>query len=235
MCLVLYFVRCFGTNGLNFCYSDIIAELPLPQSGILAFEEIIPYPNPNLAREYGFDSRVLASFSAQLYLRKALNQVHQMLYDPSKSQQGPLPQAPRLDGEFNIIKYIEEALDMRFVPQEFKFDQNDPPATDLLSARLRAKYWGALVITFRPFIRQIMHFHQQRTALNSPVPVSGDFRSDVAVPVIGPEATTENDIDPKIIEYARKGIHALIQSTRAFHGLGPQRFIITNVFGTAHA
>lgn len=112
---------------------------------------------------------------------------------------------------------------MRFVPPEFKFDKNDPPATDILSALLRAKYWGALAITFRPFIKQIVHCSQQRTMLNSPAAV------------IGPEATLANDIDPNIIEYARRGMHALIQSTQAFHGLGPRRFIITNVFGTAHA
>jgi hypothetical protein len=210
--------------------------LPLPQSGILAFEEYIPYPNQYLASQYGFDPRVLSSFSAQLYLRKNLNQVHQVLYDPSKSQQGPLPQVPGLDAEFNIFKYIEEALDIsRFVPPEFTFDLNDPPATDILSARLRAKYWGALMITFRPFIRQILHFNEKRTALSSPVPISGDFRSEISVPVIGPEAKTESDIDPRVIENAEKGVYALIQSTKAFHGLGPQRFIITNVFGTAHA
>lgn len=209
--------------------------MPLPQSGILAFEENIPYPNQYLASQYGFDPRVLASFSAQLYLRKNLNQVHQVLYDPNKSQQSPLPLVPGLDAEFNIFKYIEEALDMRFVPPEFKFGLNDPPATDLLSARLRAKYWGARVITFRPFIRQILHFNENRTAVNSPAPISGDFRSEITVPVIAPEATTENDIDPKVIENAQKGVDALIQSTKAFHGLGPQRFIITNVFGTAHA
>ena len=203
------------------------------QSGILSFEEQIPYPNPSLAQEFGFEQRVLTSFAAQLYLRKALNQVHQMLYDPSKSQQSQLPQV--LQGNFNIARYIEGALEMKFVPPEFRFHEEDPPATDILAARLRAKYWGAQVITFRPFIKQILHFNVQKSATDSPVPALGDFRSDLAVPVIGPEVTTEKDIDARVIEYARKGIFALIQSTRAFHGLGPQRFIITNVFGTAHA
>ena len=32
-----------------------------------------------------------------------------------------------------------------------------------------------------------------------------------------------------------KGVKALIESTRAFHGVEDKRFIITNVFGTAHA
>lgn len=195
----------------------------------------MPYPNVDLARAHGFDQRVLASYTAQLYLRKSLNQIHQMLYDPSKSPQGPLSQTVRLDGGFNIYEFLQEALDMRFVPQEFKFEQDDPPATDILSARLRAKYWGAQNITLRPFIKRIFDFNQRHTALNSPVPISGDFRSEMSVPFIGPEATTEEEIDPRIIEYARRAIRALIQSTKSFHGLGDQRFIITNVFGTAHA
>ncbi|CAK7238237.1 hypothetical protein SEUCBS140593_010463 [Sporothrix eucalyptigena] len=40
---------------------------------------------------------------------------------------------------------------------------------------------------------------------------------------------------PISIMLARRGIQALIESTRAFHGLPDRRFIITNVFGTAHA
>lgn len=38
-----------------------------------------------------------------------------------------------------------------------------------------------------------------------------------------------------VIDYALKGILALFKSTEAFHGLEDQRFIITNVFGTADA
>jgi len=158
-----------------------------------------------------------------------------MLYDPSKPHQGPLPQLPLSNAEFDIFSHIEAALDLKFVPPEFKFELDDPPAADILSARLRAKYWGARVITFRPFIRQVLQFSENRSALNAPSPISGDFRSEIAVPVIGPEATTESDIDPKVIQNAEKGVQALIQSTKAFHGLGAQRFIITNVFGTAHA
>jgi hypothetical protein len=212
--------------------SDIIAELPLPQSHILAFEEIMPYPNINLAKSLGFDDHVLQSYLAQLYLRKSLNQIHQMLYNPENPQ--PL-QAQSGMPAGNIIEYIQNSLDMRFVPPEFKFKHNDPPARDILAARLRAKYWGAQVITYRPFIRQILEFNHKAMLMESPVPTSGDFRSDVSVPVIAAGARTPGDIPQEVIEYAVKGIRALIESTRAFHGVEDKRFIITNVFGTAHA
>lgn len=186
----------------------------------------MPYPNIQLARQLGFDEHVLQSYLAQLYLRKSLNKIHGMLYNPEKPQ-------PLQGG--NIIEYIQNTLDMRFVPPEFKFNHNDPPAGDILSARLRAKYWGAQVITYRPFVRQILEFNFQKTMANdSPMPAS-DFRTDLSVPVIGPEARSTEDIPPEMIEYAVKGVRALIESTRAFHGLKEKRFIITNVFGTAHA
>ncbi|KAK3933897.1 hypothetical protein QBC46DRAFT_274875, partial [Diplogelasinospora grovesii] len=62
-----------------------------------------------------------------------------------------------------------------------------------------------------------------------------EFRSDVMVPAIGADARTPGDIPEQVIEYAAKGILALIESTRAFHNVEDKRFIITNVFGTAHA
>jgi hypothetical protein len=103
---------------------------------------------------------------------------------------------------------------------------------------LRAKYWGAQVITYRPFIRQILQFsHSIKNHASSPnfPTVSSEFRQDVTAPVIHPKARTHNDIDPQVVELAKKGIKALIESTRAFHGLGDKRPIITNIFGTAHA
>lgn len=184
----------------------------------------MPYPNLELARAYGFNLRVLHSYHAQLYLRKKLNEIHQIFYDPRKQPQ-----------TFNIITYLQEALNLDFMPPEFKFDPEDPPAKEILSVRLRAKYWGAQVITFRPFVKQILDFNSDRSAVGATGPASGGFGSEFSGPLIGPDVKHENDINPQIIEYAAKGIQALVESTRAFHSLEDKRFVITNVFGTAHA
>ncbi|KAL2023110.1 hypothetical protein VTK56DRAFT_3716 [Thermocarpiscus australiensis] len=208
--------------------SDIIAELPLPQSHILAYEDMMPYPNINLAREHGFEEPVLQSYLAQLYLRKRLNKIHGMLYNPEK------PLQAFYGARCGVIEYIQNSLDMRFVPPQFKFSLDDPPAKDILSARLRAKFWGAQVITYRPFVRQILEFNYSR-ANDTQMPVSGDFRSGITVPVISPDAKSKHDIPREVVEYAAKGVKALIESTRAFHGLKEKRYIVTNVFGTAHA
>jgi len=218
--------------------SDIIAELPLPQSHILAFEEMMPYPNINLAKQLGFEDHILQSYLAQLYLRKSLNVIHQMLYNPENPQ--PL-QAQDGTPAGTIVEYIQKSLDMRFVPPEFKFKHTDPPAPDILSARLRAKYWGAHVITYRPFIRQILeHNHKMlmgpKAAMESQIHTSGDYRE---APTHGPgrmdDPLSPGGINEEVVDNAAKGIRALIESTRAFHGVPDKRFIITNVFGTAHA
>lgn len=193
----------------------------------------MPYPNIDLARGYGFDMRVLHSYQSQLYLRKKLNEIHQMLYDPKQPRiRISLQSRPE---DFDIITYLQDALNMRFVPPEFKFDPDDPPAKDILSARLRAKYWGAHVITFRPFVKQILDFNSDRSAVRAAARMSAGLRGEFSGPVIGPDVEHESDIDPQILGYAEKGIRALIESTRAFHGLEDKRFVITNVFGTAHA
>ena len=43
--------------------SDIIAELPPPQSGILTYDVSMPYPILELAGSHGFDVRVLQKLS----------------------------------------------------------------------------------------------------------------------------------------------------------------------------
>ncbi|KAJ0128354.1 hypothetical protein HZ326_28549 [Fusarium oxysporum f. sp. albedinis] len=210
--------------------SDLIAEMPLPPSGLLSYEDDMPHPNMSLLE--GFDQRILDSYPGQLYLRIHLNSIHRMFYAPED------PAKPGKD-KFRNVGVVSDAVSgMHWVASSFAFREDDPPADDILAARLRGKYWGAQVITYRPFIRQILQFsHSIKNHVSNPnfPSVSSEFRQDVTAPVIHPKARTHGDIDPEVVELAKKGIKALIESTRAFHGLGDKRPIITNVFGTAHA
>ena len=64
--------------------SDIIAELPVPHSGILTYEEDMPGLNLDaLEKIDGFDSYTITSYAAQLHMRKHLNQLHNMFYKPA--------------------------------------------------------------------------------------------------------------------------------------------------------
>jgi hypothetical protein len=107
-------------------------------------------------------------------------------------------------------------------------------ARDILGARLRAKYYGAQVITYRHFVIKIL----EMSSTPSSEQVSNEFRDGVEAPRVDRNATKIEDIDGKVLEYARNGLKALIHSTRAFHGVGDpavDRLIVTNVWGTAHA
>ncbi|KAJ9156105.1 C6 zinc finger domain-containing protein [Pleurostoma richardsiae] len=216
--------------------SDILAELNLHPSGLLAYEETIPWPDGQiLTKEFGFEERVVQSYYCQLYLRKRLNEIHGLLYDRTKSE---VPTPLDSSTEADTIKDIERGiLNTVWIHPSFQFQPDDPPAEDILSARIRAKWWGAQVITYRPFIRQILYFNhtRQNTVYTPQESGSGDFRSDVTVPFIHPSAKTPSEVPEEVVSNARKGINALIESTRAFHNLEDKRYIVTNVFGTAHA
>ncbi|TWU79192.1 hypothetical protein ED733_008915 [Metarhizium rileyi] len=214
--------------------SDLIAELQLPPSGLLSYEENMPHPNMSLLE--GFDQRVLDSYLAQLYLRTHLNSIHRMFYSPDKDKKELEPK--ELDTKFNNVGLVADAVSsMQWVARSFAFNEDDPPAEDILAARLRAKYWGAQVITYRPFIRQILTWSEKMKHPSSPSSMEtvSEFRQGIAAPVLELSVKSRQEIPPGVIEYAKRGIKALIESTRAFHGLGPERPIITNVFGTAHA
>ncbi|KJZ79625.1 hypothetical protein HIM_01094 [Hirsutella minnesotensis 3608] len=209
--------------------SDLIAEMPLPPSGLLSYEDDMPHPNLSLLDDV--DQRVLDSYPGQLYLRTHLNSIHRMFYapeDPSDPEKGQ-------ENKLRSVDLVAKAvLGMGWVAPRFAFREDDPPADDILSARLRGKYWGAQVITYRPFVRMILEFNHSRR-IHPSSPNMMEFREGNVYSKVASYAKTTNDIPSKVIELAQRGIKALVESTRAFHGLGERRPIITNVFGTAHA
>jgi hypothetical protein len=134
------------------------------------------------------------------------------------------------------------------------WNDGDPPATDVLRARFRAKYYGAKVITYRPFLEMVLNNSsaqraKERAARESvhespqPKKYQEEFSGEQYKKGIGgvPEITSDASVDEisqRVRDYAHAGITALINSTTAFHGLGDprkQRLIVTNVWGTAHA
>lgn len=193
-------------------------------SGILQYEQNIPVPNVViLHKEMGFTEQVANSYLAQLWLRKRLNEISGHLYDPKYTLDLQNRLMITRDIENNILSKVDVAGGI------YAFDTNAPPAEDILHARYRAKVWGANVLTYRPFLENIMGWTHAR---RHPEEYRDKAFTSAAVPS---SATTPSEISPVVIEYAKKGINVLIKSTEAFHGLRDKRFIITNVFGTAHA
>ncbi|PVH80637.1 hypothetical protein DL98DRAFT_548976 [Cadophora sp. DSE1049] len=175
--------------------SDIVAELPCPHSGILTYEEDMPHPHFATQERHGIENDVVHSYVGQLFLRKHLNQLHNMFYRPDGGE----------------------------------------PAADILRARLRAKFYGAEVITYRHFILKILERDSSGDAGGQIAP---EYLPKFEAPVINKNVQRIEDLDSKVLNYIECGIKALIFSTKAFYGLGDpgkDRLIVTNVWGTAHA
>jgi len=107
------------------------------------------------------------------------------------------------------IKALHSIFD---ICPDVRWEDTDPPADNILEARLRAKLYGGIVITYR---------HCLRAVLNLP------FKSSTTT------------IPTKVLAMARKCVVAMICSTEAFlHAMNNQgggRLIVTNVWGTCHA
>ncbi|KAG0645032.1 Quinic acid utilization activator [Hyphodiscus hymeniophilus] len=236
--------------------SDIVAELPVPHSGILTYEEDMPSLNLHAAVEIDkIDIWHVTSYAAQLAMRKHLNQLHNMFYKPQNDSEFPSVFSGKRPPPFKTIDAsLENLEDIKRSLPSMHWDDDDAPATEILRARFRAKYYGAKVITYRPFLEKVLEHSstqkaKQRIARDSvqesPQLIkrqegfSQTYKKEVIdVPTINPDAASFDDNDRRIKDYAINGISALIQSTKAFHGLGDpgkQRLIVTNVWGTAHA
>jgi hypothetical protein len=158
---------------------------------------------------------------------------------PQDSQFPKSISAGREPKYFPTIEAVQQSLDSIPVwAPNMRWDENDPPASDILGARLRAKFYGAQNITYRHFVLKILD-HSASKGNNMPSDtVNTEFVDGIQVPNIIKGVKGMEGIDSKVLEYASLCIKALINSTTAFHGLGDpgsDRLIVTNIWGTAHA
>ncbi|TLD07449.1 hypothetical protein PgNI_10733 [Pyricularia grisea] len=208
---------------------EILDQLRLPRSGILLYEHVMPKPNAVKALQLGVEQDVMEHYMAQLYLRRQLNHIHDML-QPSCDPEHMLHRQP-MSPTTPLIRAFKQCLDKsEWASERLQFDDNDAPSPNLLQARLRAKYWKALVATFRPVIRAIVNMPYE-------VPMYKLEENEN----VGGEANLEDRVDgslypldPMMLEHARQAVKALVESTRAFHAIQDARLIIPDVFGTAH-
>ncbi|KAI9817330.1 MAG: hypothetical protein M1826_001645, partial [Phylliscum demangeonii] len=127
--------------------SDILAELDLPPSGISRLEEVMPFPMTQTSLMWSY-------YSAQIYLRKLLNRVHLTLYKPGQNSTTASWSMGELAELNDQLKRWRDIL-----PPELGWADGDPPPSDINAARLRAKYYGARYIIYRPFLHYAIHLH----------------------------------------------------------------------------
>lgn len=195
-------------------------------------------------------TRVMFFYSAQIHLRKVLNRVHQDLYDTKIEQ---LPD--------KILGVLGLNLDgwKQNLPDGMQWNETDDPSEDINTARLRAKYYGARYIIYRPVLERALHAKKSPKAegkeksehdskQSNPSFKAHDYQAPSMArwssePGLRPDRGDNddaeqsihyNELDDETRRACEQCITAAIQSTKAFHNI-KGRPIVTNIFGTAHA
>lgn len=245
-------------------YSDILAELDLPASGISRWESRIDFPKGVFAHSipneiHAPSTMMMLYYSAQIHLRKVLNRVHTDLYKADKKER-----------KTTWSTKVQEALSYNLeqwrsgLPTVMKWKDGDALPKDINIARMRAKYYGARYIIHRPLLHHALHPILPKTSNTAPAaspapsgvsssqsqvsPSLGHIQhadsmerwsSDMGPPGRGlsiseQPPTTLKELEPKVLEACMFCIDAAYHSTVAFDGV-EGRPVITNIFGTAHA
>lgn len=220
--------------------SDILAELRLPASGIQSQENMLLMPH-NVPEDETYDgldpdareddyNKIMMSYVAQMYLRKRLNQVHREMYGPDCLNES-------LDTVRAMLKGHESTLDTwrEQLPYLYRWNDDDEPAEDILAARIRAKYWGARYVVNRPFLDYALHIlpHVKNAMKVQDVArdVHGNPRDKAEIHLF---EAIEGMGESAIWQASKRCIDAAMQSTVVLDNV-PDRLIMTNIHGTAHA
>ncbi|PVH90746.1 hypothetical protein DM02DRAFT_547200 [Periconia macrospinosa] len=242
--------------------SDILAEMStLPPTSITKYQGDIVYPegvyehapDPPHQPEVGpEDEPPKYIYSSLISLRILLNGAHNSLYSAVGNPKNNIYNTAKT--MVDIVKNWRGVL-----PSILKWDDKEPPSTDLNIARLRAKVYGAWYVVLRPVLFMALEKIKEpppREALsygNSLAAAGGPF----AIPTAGARYTNRGLVDPsdsntqrsELIELSHQCIEAAIQSTIAFDRVGAApdspyhdyvstrkgRLIVTNILGTLHA
>ncbi|KAI4196114.1 MAG: hypothetical protein LQ350_006750 [Teloschistes chrysophthalmus] len=229
--------------------TDILAELDLPKSGIQDIQLEYPkgfmddFEKADMPEASIPTQTMMCYYSGQIHIRNMLNNIQCELYPPEDKERAVRGTALR-DHFHDRLQAWRDIL-----PAELQWQDSDEPSSDINTARLRAKYYGAQYIIHRPFLRHALdnnmafqeysspHVHarvghQDASAAFSPQPLERRPSGT------GPPGPTQKEKihQEEIMQSAKICVKAAIQSTIAFDNIiNRQRLIVTNIFGTAHA
>jgi hypothetical protein len=121
------------------------------------------------------------------------------------------------------------------LPVPLQWSDHDPPANNILDARLRGKYWGTLYIITRPLLNWALQYAKEPSIAQ---------KEEIMLNEGTPTTNWTIDIDSmEVMRTCKMCVFAAKQSTKAFDGLmgfgadgqPTKRPIVTNIFGTSHA
>lgn len=222
--------------------SDILAEMRLPSSNIQALETLLLMPHNISDHEkdvhgtMGLDDAtdsyetVLLAYSAQMFLRTKLNQIHREIYGDQYLHRTLKQVREMFKGHEAILERWRQTL-----PPSLRWHDDDAPSSNILHARLRAKYWGARYVIHRPFLDYALHIMPclvgGRSIEQAAKDVHDNTRAMADIHLFEAIACVRSEEFWKAVNVC---IEAAMQSTVAFDGI-PGRLIVTNIQGTAHA
>ncbi|OCL11548.1 hypothetical protein AOQ84DRAFT_335776 [Glonium stellatum] len=133
--------------------SDLLAELDLPHSGIVQFEETVGLPG-------GFEDEgdetvgkdELWYFLAEIALRRLLNRVSHLIYtkaSPTTSVAALEPLVAELD--YQLTQWYEG------LPLPVQFPHSRVPLSNPVQTVLRLRYFACRTIIFRPYILAVLN------------------------------------------------------------------------------
>ncbi|KAI7292173.1 hypothetical protein KC343_g253 [Hortaea werneckii] len=218
-------------------FNGIVAELRLPPSHIQEIEDRLPYPKEvpqDKDTMLSFEGRTVnpvdICYSSRIWLRQQLNDFLREMYGAACVNQ-PLE-------EFHqTIKGYDNALDRsrRAMPAQLQWSDADPPASDILAARLRAEYWTARYVVNRPYLDYALHIWKHvcngKSVREAAIDANGRPRDEAEIRLFeAMRGVGETEIWGSVrtcIEAAMQGTVALDRVTAPL--------VVTNIHATAQA
>ncbi|KAK5953967.1 hypothetical protein OHC33_005239 [Knufia fluminis] len=236
--------------------SDILAEVDLPKSDIVAKEGAMLWEVPDDLtvadpeqenHDPEIKDPIAHHYSNQIQLRRTINDAVYNIYTSSREFEKPS----------SMITTISENLDrwrVDIMGQALGWDwrEDDHESPDINQARMRGKYYGAKYIINRPALKYALDLAGPGTPMTRPSesPIGSGAQSGYTSPAVThhsdaasgrrisdmrpPPRMADQFLEPWILNACMKCIDAAIKSTTAFDKV-PGRLVITNILGTAHA
>lgn len=135
--------------------SDLLAELDLPHTGIVTFEESMRLPrsfpyDPTIREPPGSDD--IWYFLAEIALRRLLNRVSHLIYSQQKHYNSSIaslePVVTELD--YQLSQWYAS------LPPSIRFPRERVPAGNHIQTVLRLRYFACRTIIFRPYIQAVL-------------------------------------------------------------------------------
>lgn len=131
--------------------SDLLAEMDLPHSGVVQFEEKVGLPGGfegNAGDQVGTDD--LWYFLAEIALRRLLNRVSQLIYSKDEpvtaARLGPI--VTELD--YQLTQWYDS------LPMTLQFPFSRVPLTDPVQTVLKLRFYACRTIIFRPYVLAVL-------------------------------------------------------------------------------